>query len=517
MLIATLAGAVAFVLTDMQALEFQGRRPLLAPESGPLSPETLVAEIQADAVFTATIRTLSLDTTVAELRQQIDVTNAGVVIEVVARAPSAAEAQRLAATFVNEARDARVTQNGGILTTPPVGVTVEGPLRDHTPRNTAAAAAGGLLAGVLLGLVMAGREDAARHRLDVPARTGWPLLGTVPHGQAGAGAQDRAYARLAAAVVAQQQARGFRTLLILGVQDGDGATTVAVNLALATAAAGLRTTLVDADLADPGVHRALNIDNRAGFSDSLRSRVQDESWYSPHADPAALPAYDAPALQSLGRTDAPQRLHVLTTGPVPEAPEKALQSPRVGELLQELARDAALLIVNGPPLDSPVGARALIQQADTTLVVVNALTGDPAQVADAAAAMGPLKGRVVGAVLTRAPVGAAPPAADSPSIPTGPIPGGPSPTGPAYPPAAGPTPPSTPPRAGSVPPMSPGSVPDRPLPSGSLADERTPDAAAPAPPSVGLPAPNPPAPNPSAPNVPGSARPREIPRRPREP
>ena len=164
--VAALAGGVAFVLTDRQALEYESRTALLAPEDGPLTPEILVAEIQSDAVFAATIRTLQLDTTVAALRDRIDVGNTGVVIEILARAPSAADARLLARTFANEARDPRVSADGGVLTVSRQAQTPDGPLKDDAPRNAAAAVAGGLLVGVTLALLIAG----ARGCVAAPAR-----------------------------------------------------------------------------------------------------------------------------------------------------------------------------------------------------------------------------------------------------------------------------------------------------------------------------------------------------------
>ena len=495
--VAALAGGVAFVLTDRQALEYESRTALLAPEDGPLTPEILVAEIQSDAVFAATIRTLQLDTTVAALRDRIDVGNTGVVIEILARAPSAADARLLARTFANEARDPRVSADGGVLTVSRQAQTPDGPLKDDAPRNAAAAVAGGLLVGVTLALLIAGREGASQHRLDVSGLTGWPVLGTIPHsGRAGAGAPG-AYARLQEVVDAQRLARGFRILLVTGVEDGDGATTVAVNLALASARAGVDTTLVDADLADPAVHQALGIGNDAGLTDSLEALPAPADGLGPTS-----PAYAPLALQRLAPADSaagagtpggsPPRLRVLTAGPVPDSPETVLQGRRVGEILLELAGASTLVIVNGPPLELPASVGVLTQQCEATLVVVNALTGNRELVAEAAAGLGSRNRSVIGAVVTRShdtpaavPSSQTPPASVLPVSGLSKSPGAARLPGPSF--AAEP-------------------AADAPLQSAPARSAPARSDDVPARPPMGWP----------PPRLPGSSTPREIPRRPQD-
>ena len=102
---AAVAAVAAFALSERQAQVYESRAALLAPESGPLTPEALVAELQREAVFAQTISALQLDTTAEALRERIDVRSEGIVIEVLARAPSPREAEALARVFLSEARD----------------------------------------------------------------------------------------------------------------------------------------------------------------------------------------------------------------------------------------------------------------------------------------------------------------------------------------------------------------------------------------------------------------------------
>ncbi len=421
--VAAIVAAAAFVLSERQEQVYESRAALLAPESGSLMPEDLVAELQREAVFAQTIAALQLDTTAEALRERIDVRSVGIVIEVRARAPSPREAEALARVFMSEARDPRVTDHGALLTPYRQPLLPQRRVGSDTARNTAAAVAGGLVVGLGLALLVSGRERPGRHGIDVTRLTGWPVLASLPrNAPAGASLDAPAspYGALHAVVDERRQTRGFRTLLVAGVEEGDGATTVAVQLARAASLGGVATTLVDANLAAPSIHRALGIEPAPGLAESLRPLVAVPGVIDAAALPEPLLPLQrvdvAPAGRAHGALPTPP-LRALSAG----APDDAsagegtvgaaaalYRSPRLGEVLLQLADESSLVIVDGPPL-SGEGAAALARQAEATLVVVNALSANPELIAQAAERLEQMRERVIGAVLTRAP--GAPPAA----------------------------------------------------------------------------------------------------------
>ena len=379
LVVAAVAAAAAFALSEMQDQVYESRAALLAPEGGPLTPEALVAELQREAVFAQTIGALQLDTTAEALRERIDVRSEGIVIEVLARAPSPREAEALARVFMSEARDPRVTDHGALLTPYRQPLLPQRRAGGDTARNTAAAVAGGLVVGLGLGLLVSGRERPGRHAIDVARLTGWPVMASLPRsatGGAPAGTLTSPYGALHTAVDERRRTRGFRTLLVAGVEEGDGATTVAVQLALAASRGGVATTLVDADLAAPSVHRALGIEPGPGLAESLRPLAPVPGVI----DPATLPEPPLP----LQRVDVEPAGGV--PGGLPAPPLRALSAgtpdgasarqgavgaaaalyrgPRLGEVLLQLADESSLVIVDGPPL-STEGAPALARQATT--------------------------------------------------------------------------------------------------------------------------------------------------------
>ena len=142
----------------------------------------------------------------------------------------------------------------------------------------------------------------------------------------------------------------LRSLLVTSAQSGDGATTVATNLAVAFAHAGRHVLLIDADLRNPDVHARFGLSNDHGLSDWLR----------------ALDGGSPATLIDATRT---ANLKVLKAGAPPANPAELIGSPRMHELLNG-SHDGNLVIVNGPAALGASEAAVLAALADATLVVV---------------------------------------------------------------------------------------------------------------------------------------------------
>lgn len=105
-------------------------------------------------------------------------------------------------------------------------------------------------------------------------------------------------------------ARGNKSLLILGVAGGDGASLFCANLAVVFAQLGERTLLVDANLRRPGQHAIFDLQNRQGLSDLLAGRASPD------------------VITPIEGLDG---LHVLGAGTVPPNPHELLHRPSFGE------------------------------------------------------------------------------------------------------------------------------------------------------------------------------------------
>jgi capsular exopolysaccharide synthesis family protein len=117
----------------------------------------------------------------------------------------------------------------------------------------------------------------------------------------------------------------------------EGKTTVCTQTALSFASAGRRTVLVDLDLRRPAAHRLVGAHNEFGATDVLlRRRPLDE----------VMQYVEVPSTAGGGRS----RLYVLAAGPAVTNPAEVLGSGRTLRLLDALAEQADLVLVDAPPV-----------------------------------------------------------------------------------------------------------------------------------------------------------------------
>jgi polysaccharide biosynthesis transport protein len=120
-----------------------------------------------------------------------------------------------------------------------------------------------------------------------------------------------------------------KTILITSPSQGNGKTTIAVNLALSMSLGDQKVVLVDADLRRPAVHTALDISPKPGLSDVIRGEKTPQS------------------VVKFWRKD---RLEVITTGTRLANVTQIVGSRRIGAILNELKDTYEVIIVDAPPL-----------------------------------------------------------------------------------------------------------------------------------------------------------------------
>jgi capsular exopolysaccharide synthesis family protein len=148
-------------------------------------------------------------------------------------------------------------------------------------------------------------------------------------------------------------AQDARTVLVTSAVSGEGKTTVAIGLAMAAASSGQSVILVETDFKRPALRARLAIrDESTGLSVVLLSDVDPVTML--HAPVAGLP-----------------KLQVLTCGPQPPNSYALLRSRSMGELLETLAAEADVVVLDAPPLLPVADAQALLDhsQLDAYLVV----------------------------------------------------------------------------------------------------------------------------------------------------
>jgi len=189
------------------------------------------------------------------------------------------------------------------------------------------------------------------------------------------------------------------TILVTSPTRGDGRTTMAINVGIALAHVGKRVLVVDADLRNPAIHTFLGLQNTTGLSQYLEGDTQDREPAIPFATVPDLP-----------------NLLVLTAGPTPPNPTELLGSERMRQLPDHVLSTtrsapgskrlapglADVVVMDSSPASTVADASILAENADGTILVVDASKARVGKALTALEALERANARLLGVVLNRA-------------------------------------------------------------------------------------------------------------------
>jgi capsular polysaccharide biosynthesis protein/Mrp family chromosome partitioning ATPase len=388
-----IAVAVAGVFTETREKVYESASTaLVVVDSGRSSADladaaqsravTYAAIANSEAIATVATADLRTDEAPSELLRKVDVqvTPETALIRVSARDTSRAAADRLADAWMG-ALTARVdeietgeseTDASGATVAPTAAASLDvvetavsssDPVYPRPPLNLAV----GLLLGLLVGVGAALLLDTVRRRVRSASQIGgtWgvdvlgelpalarrsgrrvPLLALVDDGAPAAAVEQIRQARLKLG-----QARPGGTphqIVVTSPSPGEGASTVALELAAAVAAGGEPTVLVEADLARPVMARDLDLDADRGLWQVLEEGAD--------LDDVLQDNHDQPGLRHL------------VAGAVSRRGAELFGSEDVVRLLRDLAEDHVVVVDAPAVLDSSVAA-VVCQHADGVVLV----------------------------------------------------------------------------------------------------------------------------------------------------
>jgi chain length determinant protein tyrosine kinase EpsG len=116
-----------------------------------------------------------------------------------------------------------------------------------------------------------------------------------------------------------------RALAIVSSEEKEGRSYIAANLAVVFSQLGERTLLIDADMRGPRQHRLFGVDNRSGLSTMLSGRC---------------------GMEAIRRVPLLRDLSLLPAGPLPPNPAELLARRLFGHLLQELAKEFSVILLD---------------------------------------------------------------------------------------------------------------------------------------------------------------------------
>jgi capsular exopolysaccharide synthesis family protein len=148
------------------------------------------------------------------------------------------------------------------------------------------------------------------------------------------------------------QERPVRIITLTSARKGEGKTIAAVNFALVTAmSVGRRVLLVDCDMREPQVHRTLGLRPETGLAEVL-------------TDQASLD-------DAIIKVDG-INLEVLPVRALPPNPSELLASPKMRQVVEELARNYDTVVLDSPCTLGIPDAKSVSELTDGLLFVVRA-------------------------------------------------------------------------------------------------------------------------------------------------
>lgn len=153
----------------------------------------------------------------------------------------------------------------------------------------------------------------------------------------------------------------------------------------------MRVVVVDCDLRRPVQHDLFHLRNSSGLTSLFLGQSAAQKGEAARA--LALPLQDT----------AVPNLRVLTSGPLPPNPAELLGSARMDAILEELGRQADVVLLDAPPVVAVTDAAVLSTKTDACLLVVGAGTVKRDLARRARAQLEAVNARVLGLVVNNVP------------------------------------------------------------------------------------------------------------------
>lgn len=266
------------------------------------------------------------------------------------------------------------------------------PIAPETRRAVELALVIALLLGVGAVLLAENADRRLRTPEDVESLTGWPLLAAIPPtafspSQLEDPGDEEAFEMLRGALTYFNVERQLGRVAVISPMVGDGKTTVAVGLAFATARAGKRAILVDADLRRPQVCARLGLTATSGLGAVLAGEQALEDVMLEYP------------------LEAPEggRLLVVPAGSAPPNPAALLGSQAMYNVMEQLESQADLVVIDSVATLAVSDSLPLLRAASGCVAIVRMNRSSRAAVRRFQKTVTAAQGTVLGVVATGSP------------------------------------------------------------------------------------------------------------------
>jgi len=247
----------------------------------------------------------------------------------------------------------------------------------------------GLVGGVGLAFLFENLDSRLYTTEQIETATGLSTLGKIPLVPRkrqftyfnGTSPEGEALRHLRTTLFGFEREVPLQALLIASAEPGEGKSTVAASLALATAQSGRKVIVVDSDLRLPALHERFGLPNKRGLSTVLRQEVT--------------------LAEAIQDTETP-RLQVLTSGSLPPNPAELLGSPQMADLIAQLKAEFDVVLLDAPALLAVTDAATLAPLVDGVVLVVGRSRVRREAVRAARRQLENVKAKLIGVVVNRA-------------------------------------------------------------------------------------------------------------------
>jgi capsular exopolysaccharide synthesis family protein len=173
---------------------------------------------------------------------------------------------------------------------------------------------------------------------------------------------------------------GYKSFVICGCEAGDGATTVAINLAAALAGSGLKTVLIDGDMRKKNRYKRLNENATLGLSDYLT---------------------DGASLSEILYETTTDNLFYIPCGKLIDNPVRILCSKNMEEVRDELANNYEYIIYDMPAINAAMDAKVIAVNSDATILVSSIGVTEKRRLVEAANMLKEVNANLIGTIINR--------------------------------------------------------------------------------------------------------------------
>ena len=260
----------------------------------------------------------------------------------------------------------------------------ETPVAPKPLRSAILGFAVGLFAAIGLAFLLEQFDTRLRHADEVARILRRPILGRIPRiskkmlGESAVvalthpdGHQAEAFRLLRTNLEFMRVDDDVKSLVITSSAQGEGKSVTVANLAVTLAMGGKKVFIVDADLRRPRQHQYFGLENSVGVTTVVTGQTSlDDALYKVHLEPA-IGANEVDFKTWAGGSESLSRIYVLTSGPLPPNPGEIVASRRFAGIIETLAEEADIVLVDSPAMLAVGDTVALASLVDGLVFLVD--------------------------------------------------------------------------------------------------------------------------------------------------